>query len=180
MTWLKIISHTLQMSWVMQLRSGISGVLGSPKVVLRRSVPKLTSWVCPSSSRLWTLLSPSCTPLFFDIFEGFWSTRQGNGTDYIINRKNIAAFFLSRLTLCKEFARADSKRGMTGICCSSTPGMDICGTSYSQRSLESSDLFRGGVGRLKPWPSSLSCTLMDSPCHTGRTQGQVSARVSFL
>lgn len=84
---------------------------------------------------------------------------------------------LSCRTLRKEFARADSKRGMTGICCSSTPGMDICGMSYSQRGLESSDPFRG-VGRLKTWLSSLACALLGSTCHNVYTQLHVLASVS--
>lgn len=67
----------------------------------------------------------------------------------ILSIAKLLPDLLTYLTFCKEFARVDSKCGMTGICCSSTPGMDICGTSYSQRSLESSDPFRGGVGRLK-------------------------------
>lgn len=83
------------------------------------------------------------------------------------------------LTLRKEFARADSKCGMTGICCSSAPGMDTCGTSYSQRSLESSDPFPAGVERWKPWISSSACVLMGSTCHNVCTQVPVLASVSF-
>lgn len=159
----------------MELKSGISGVLGSSKVLLRQGVPKLNSWVCPSSSGLWTLVRPSCAPPFVDIFVEFCSNRQVN--DYIIYSKSVAVFLFC-LTLCKDFARADSKRGMTGICCSSTPGMDICGTSYSQGSLKSSDPFRGGVGRLKTW-LSLACTLMGSTCQKVCTQVRVLSSVSF-
>lgn len=154
------ISHTLQMSWVMELKSGISGVLGSSKALLRRGVPRLNSWVCPSSSRSRSL---SRSPPFFDIFVAFCSNGQVRATDS--HQRQRCCGLLSRLTLCKVLARADSRRGMTGICCSSAPGMDICGTSYSQSSLESSDPFRGGVGRLKTWLAPLACALVGSPCH---------------
>lgn len=154
MTWLEIILHTLQMSWVMELRSGISGVLGSSNPILRRGVPKLNSWVRPSSSRPQTLLSPSCSPPFFTTFVLFWKRSAGKMADYVIYITVLRCggvfdplTIRSLLKLCKEFARADSRCGMTGICWSSTPAMDI-------------DPLRGGSDGAGTWLPSLACALM--------------------
>lgn len=63
------------------------------------------------------------------------------------------------LTLCKEFAKTDSRFGISGICPSSIPGMDISGTSYSQIRLELVDPFRADSGSSKKWLSSSVCLL---------------------
>lgn len=88
-----------------------------------------------------------------------WVNFWGNSCQCDLRLKNKLSF----LTLRKEFAKTDSRFGISGICLSSTPRMDISGSLHSQTRLEPFDPL-WGVGSSKMWLSSLVCMLISSGC----------------